>query len=407
MADLQRMTAWLQEHLPEFLEELSRLVNIDCGTSNKAGVDAVGRIFRGWLHSAGFELSEFPLAEYGDCCMATLKGSGQASLMLVGHLDTVYPDGTVAKRPMQIEGERILGPGVSDMKAGLLVGLYAVRALLQDGFRDFEQIVFFLNTDEEVGSQVSRQLYQPVARQMDAALVLESARANGDIVSARKGGAIYRFTVHGRQAHAGVEIEKGANAIVELARCIRDLTGLNGFQPGTTVNVGVIGGGTMPNVVPDLAWADVDTRFVTAEAGQTLDQLIRQIALRPTVPGTRIEIAGGIEKGPMEKTAATAYLVERAQDVARQIGFTFQDVQTGGTSDGNLIGELGIPTLDGLGPVGGLDHSPGEYLELDSIVPRAALLAGLIASIAENRDQIVAFRKRLTEFSSQSLSKGT
>jgi len=161
----------------------------------------------------------------------------------------------------------------------------------------------------------------------------------------------------------------------------------------------------MPNVVPDLAWAEVDTRFVTAEAGQTLDQLIRQIALRPTVPATQIEISGGIEKGPMEKTAATAYMVEMAQDVARQIGFTFKDVQTGGTSDGNLIGELGVPTLDGLGPVGGLDHSPGEYLELDSIVPRAALLAGLIESIAENRDQIVAFRKRLTEFSFQTLSK--
>ena len=393
MTHLQAMTTWLQERLPKFLDDLRALVNVDCGTSNKAGVDVVGRLFRDRLRAAGFELTEFPLAEYGDCCLATLRGTGQARILLVGHLDTVYPNGIVAERPMRIEGRRILGPGSSDMKAGLLAGLYAVRALQHVGLRDFGRIDFFVNTEEEVGSPASQPLYLPVAMQADAALVLESARASGDIVSARKGGAVYRFTVLGHQAHAGVEPEKGANAIVELTRCIQELTALNGLHPGTTVNVGVIGGGTRSNVVPDLAWAEVDARFSTVEAGLVLDRAIRQVAMQPQVPGTRIEVSGGVEKGPMEKTAATAYLVDLARDVAGQLGFTFQDVQTGGMSDGNHIGELGVPTLDGLGPIGGEDHSPNEYLELDSIVPRTALLAGLIAAIAAHRDPLSAISK--------------
>jgi len=386
------ISTWLQAHLPEFLDDLRALVSVDCGTSNKAGVDAVGRLFRDRLRAAGFELTEFPLTDYGDCFLATLRGSGRARILLVGHLDTVYPDGTVAQRPMRIEGQRIFGPGANDMKAGLLAGLYAVRALQHTGFRDFDRIEFFVNTDEEVGSPASQHLYHEVAAQADAALVVEAARSDGNIVSARKGGATYRFTVHGRQAHAGVEPEKGANAIVELARCIQELTALNGLHPGTTVNVGVIGGGTRSNVVPDLAWAEVDVRFVTTEAGQVLDQAVRQVAARPSVPGTRIEVTGGREKAPMEKTAASAYLVELARSVAGQLGFTFQDVQTGGMSDANHIAELGVPTLDGLGPVGGHDHSPDEYLELDSIVPRTALLAGLIAAIATNREQLLAMR---------------
>jgi glutamate carboxypeptidase len=386
------MIPWLQERLPEFLEDLRILVNQDCGTPNKAGVDTVGRYFRQLLRQAGAELTEFPLSNFGDCCLATWRGSGQARLLLSGHLDTVYPDGTVAQRPMRIENGRILGPGTCDMKAGLLAGLYAVRALLASGFNDFAEIHFFVNTDEEVDSPASRPLYQPLAAQMDAALVLEAARPNGDIVSARKGCSLYRITVHGRQAHAGVEPEKGANAILELAHIIQEISELHRPQEGTTVNAGVIGGGTRSNVVPDLAWAEVDARFLSAQAGRALDQAVQGIAAQPVVQGTRIELDGGIQKGPMEKTAATAFLVELAQGLAGEIGLTFKDVQSGGTSDGNFIGELGIPTIDGLGPIGGLDHSPNEYLELDSIVPRTALLAGLIQEIAARREALLGLR---------------
>jgi glutamate carboxypeptidase len=385
---VQVMAAWLQEQLPLFLADLQALVNVDCGTANKAGVDAVGKVFREQLRATGCELTEFPLTDYGNCLLATWRGSGTARILLSGHLDTVYPVGTAAVRPMRIEGGRIIGPGANDMKAGLLTGLYAVRALQQFGFAAFERIDFFVNTDEEVGSPVSPRLYGDVAAQADAALVLECGRMNGDIVSARKGCSTYRFTVRGRQAHAGVEPERGASAIVELARCVRELTALNALDEGTTVNVGVIGGGTASNVVPDLAWADVDTRFVTAEAGIALDRAVRSLAAQPSVPGTAIEVSGGVERGPMEKTAATALLVELAHTIAAELGFTFADIRTGGASDGNYIGALGVPTLDGLGPIGGYDHSPDEYLELDSIVPRTALLAGLIAAIASHRSEL-------------------
>jgi glutamate carboxypeptidase len=392
MTQMNAISTWLQERLPEFLDDLRALVDVDCGTANKAGVDAVGGLFRDRLRAAGFELTEFPLSDYGDCCLATLRGTGQARILLIGHLDTVYPDGTAAARPMRSEGRRILGPGVSDMKAGLLAGLYAVRALQHIGFNDFGRIDFFVNTEEEVGSPASQQLYRPAAQQADAALVLEAARASGDIVSARKGGGVYHLKVHGRQAHAGAEPEKGANAIVELAGCILELTALNGLHPGTTVNVGIVEGGTRSNVVPDMACAEVDVRFTAAAAGQALDRAVRRVGAQPKVPGTRVEVSGGIEKGPMEKTAAVAYLVELAQEAAAQLGVTFKDVQTGGNSDGNHMAELGLPVLDGLGPVGGDDHSPSEFLDADSIVPRTALLAGLIAAIATHRDQLAARR---------------
>jgi glutamate carboxypeptidase len=384
--------SWIEDHLPEYLDILGTLVNVDCGTTNKSGVDHVGRLFRGYLQDAGFELTEYPLVQYGDCCLATYHGNGKARILLMGHLDTVYPDGTAAARPMRFENHHILGPGVCDMKAGLLTGLYAIRALQQVKYSNFAQIDFFLNSDEEIDSPASRALYQTTAALADAALVLESARMNGDIVSARKGCGNYRIHVRGRQAHAGVEIEKGANAIVELMHCILALSALNGLQPGTTVNVGLVDGGIRPNVVPDEAWAEFDVRFVTSADGLALDRAFHQVASRTHIPGTHIEITGGIEKNPMEKTAASAYLIDLVQRVGNHLGIRFRDIQTGGTSDGNYVSEMGIPTLDGLGPIGGLDHSPDEYIDMDSIVNRTALLAGFIKEIADNRDQILQFK---------------
>jgi len=392
MEQLPSIIPWLEDHLSEYLDRLASLVNVDCGTSNKPGVDHAGHIFRGYLQEAGFALTEYPLEQYGDCCLASLRGDGSARILLIGHLDTVFPVGTAAARPLRSDQQHLLGPGVCDMKAGLLTGLYALRALQQVNFTDFAQIDFFLNTDEEIDSPASRSLYLPTAVQADVALVLESARMNGDIVSARKGGGNYRIQVHGRQAHAGVEIEKGANAILELTHCIQEISALNGWRPGTTVNVGLAGGGIRPNVVPDDAWAEIDVRFVTVADGLALDQSIRQIASQTHIAGTRTEVVGGIGKNPMEKTAASTYLVELVQGVAKQIGLRFSDVQTGGTSDGNYISGAGIPTLDGLGPIGGLDHSPYEYIEEKSIVSRTALLAGLISELAVHRDQIMKLK---------------
>ncbi|MBS1251043.1 MAG: Carboxypeptidase G2 [Anaerolineales bacterium] len=326
--------------------------------------------------------------------MGRLTGNGEAHIMLMGHLDTVYPDGTAAARPMQIEGDRILGPGVSDMKAGLLTGLYAVSALQAAGFDDFGEIVFFCNSEEEVGSPASKDLYADVAQEADAALVLEAARANGHIVSARKGGGNYHLKVTGRSAHAGVEPEKGANAIVELAHHVQAFTDLNGIRPGVTLNVGVIRGGTRPNVVPDEAIAEIDVRVARSEDIPVLNAAVREALATSHVAGTTTEVSGGVRTAPMEKTPAIAFLADLAHDLTSDLGFSMDDVFTGGMSDANVIAGFDTPVLDGLGPIGGLDHSPDEYLELSSIVPRTALVAGLIQAIARERDALVELKQK-------------
>lgn len=389
---MQSIVAYLNTQQQNFLADLAALVDLDCGTHNKAGVDAAGAIMRRHLEDLGFVVEIIPLEDYGDCLAGRLAGNGQVRILLVGHLDTVYPDGTAAARPMRIEGSRILGPGVCDMKAGLLAGVYAVKALQATGFTDFGEIAFFCNTDEEVGSPVSRRLYADVACEADVALVLEAARANGDIVSARKGGGTYHLRVTGRAAHAGVEPEKGVNAIVELAHHVQALHTLNDLRPGITINVGVIRGGTRSNVVPDLAEAEVDFRVVCREDVAVLDAAAHQAVATVHAPGTSTRISGGLEVPPMEKTPATAFLADLARQVAAELGFGLGDVSTGGTSDANFVAALGTPVLDGLGPIGGLDHSPNEYLELDSIVPRTALLAGLIQAAASKRSALATLR---------------
>jgi glutamate carboxypeptidase len=383
---VRALVDFLEARREAFIADLGGLVGIDCGTTNKAGVDAVGEIMRGHLERTGFAVEVLPVERFGDCLVGRVRGTGTARIVLLGHLDTVYPDGTVAERPMTIRDGRVLGPGTNDMKAGLLAGAYAVDALHSAGFGDFAEIAFFCNSEEEVGSPVSRDLYADVVRAADACLVLEGGRADGSIVSARKAGGRYRLHVTGRSAHAGVEPEKGANAVHELAHRIVAIQALGGMRPGTTVSVGVVRGGTRANVVPDAAEAEVDVRIAAAGDIPDVDAAIRAAAAATVVPGTSVEVRGGIGMWPMERTPAVARLVDLARGVARELGIDLRDVATGGLSDANRAARWGTPVLDGLGPVGGLDHSPDEYVELDSIVPRTALLAGLIAAIARDAD---------------------
>jgi glutamate carboxypeptidase len=366
------------------LSDLATLVNVDCGTHNKVGVDRVGEWIAARCAEWNWGIETLPLASYGDCRLARLYGTGAGCLLLMGHLDTVYPDGTAAARPMRFEGPKIIGPGVCDMKGGLLVGMYAVRALQLAEFRDFAEIAFFFNSDEEFGSPGSGPLYQPISQKMDVALVLESARANGDIVSARKGSGEFMLRVIGKAAHAGVEPEKGANAVVELAHQIIALYNLNGLLPGVTVNPGVIQGGTATNVVPEEAWVRVDVRSVDPAGAEAITRAINNLPV-PIIAGTRVEVSGEFSYPPMARTPAVYFLAELARDSARACGLEVNDVATGGASDANVLASLGLPVLDGLGPVGGLDHSPDEYIEADSLVPRAAMLAGLIQSILSEK----------------------
>jgi glutamate carboxypeptidase len=278
------------------------------------------------------------------------------------------------------------------MKSGLLAGLYALKAIIgTTGGLPFERLTFVANPDEEIGSPTSTPHIRALAADVDAALVLECARANGDIVSSRKGIRDLRIEVSGRAAHAGVEPEKGRSAILEAARIVRDLHDLNGRWPGVTVNVGVIAGGSRFNVVPEHCRLDVDVRGVARAELEAAEAEIRRIAAATVVPDTTVEIHADAGWWPMEKLARSARLLEHAQGVAGVLGFDLGDAATGGASDANTTSGMGIPSLDGLGPIGGNDQSPAEYLEVDSIVPRTTLLAGLLLAIAHD-PQVLAWR---------------
>ncbi len=380
---MAELTSLFSSELPAYFHDLASLVGVDCGTNSKAGVDRVMRYLRARFRDAGAEVLEFPQEQYGDMFYARWTGRGNARIVLIGHCDTVYPDGTVAQHPFRREGARAYGPGVIDMKSGLLNGLSAIRALVQSGFDNFGEIGFFCNSEEEIGSPVSHEVYAQFVRGANAALVLEPARESGAIVSARKGAGDYQLTVRGKSAHAGVEPENGAKAILALAQHVVALEALNGLRPGLTLNVGVVKGGTARNVVPDYAHAGIDVRIARTEDGEALERAMREIIAREVVKGTSAELRGGITNPPMERTAATDRLLALAREAARDAGFELQDVATGGASDGNNTAALGVPTLDGLGPIGGRAHNAAEeYLVVESVVPRAAMLAGLIARIA-------------------------
>ena len=386
--ELDAIRASIAADFPAYLADLERLVNIDCGSYTPDGVDEVGRWVRAFLEHLGadVEVRPDPSERYGATVIGTFAGaSGGARVLLIGHMDTVFDPGTAAARPFRIEDGIARGPGVTDMKSGLLAGLYALKAILAEAGRlPFEHLTFIANPDEEIGSPSSTSHIRAAAADVDAALVLECARANGDIVSARKGILDTRIGVHGRAAHAGVEPEKGRSAILEAARVVRALHALNGRWEGVTVNVGKISGGTRPNVVAERCDLDVDVRSTTAEGLRAVEAAVRELAAATEVPDTTVDVDVRVSWLPMEKLERSGRLVEHAQAVAERLGFGVPDTSTGGASDANTTSGMGVPTLDGLGPVGGNDHSPAEYLEVDSIVPRTTLLAGLLLAIARD-----------------------
>jgi glutamate carboxypeptidase len=394
-AELDALAANIRDALPAYIADLERVVNTDCGSYTKAGVDAVGTWTAEFLRDSGATIDRRSDARLGDTIVGVFDGRPGAGprLLLIGHLDTVFDEGTAAARPFCIEGDRAYGPGVTDMKSGLLAGLYAIRAMRAVlGELPFERLVFIANPDEEIGSIASTPHIREFAATSDAALVLECARANGDIVSARKGIIDARLIVHGRAAHAGVEPEKGRNAILEASRIVRDVHDLNGRWPGVTLNVGVIRGGTRPNVVPERCELEVDVRATAREHLEAAEREIRSIAAATGVPDTSVEIVEMGRHWPMEKLERSERLVDHAKAIAGRLGFQVRDVATGGASDANTTAGMGVPTIDGLGPIGGNDHSPAEYLEVDSIVPRTTLLAALMLAIA--RDPVVVGWRR-------------
>jgi glutamate carboxypeptidase len=393
--ELEGLRAAIAADLPEYLANLERLVNTDCGSYTPAGVNEVGRWTGEFLEALGatVEYRPDPGGRLGDTVIATFTGREDgARVLLIGHLDTVFDEGTAAARPYRLEDGIAHGPGVTDMKSGLLAGLHALKALIGErGGLPFERLVFVANPDEEIGSPSSTPHIREIAREIDVALVLECARANGDIVSSRKGILDLRALVHGRAAHAGVEPEKGRSAILEAARLVTDLHELNGRWPGVTVNVGVIDGGTRPNVVAELCTLEIDLRATSRDALETAEAEVHRLAEATEVEDTTVELETMARWWPMEKLERSGRLVDHAQAVAGLLGFSVRDAATGGASDANTTSGMGVPSLDGLGPIGGNDHSPAEYLDVESIVPRTTMLAGLLLAIAAD-PEVLAWR---------------
>ena len=376
----------VEARLPRYLAELEALVNIDCGSYTPAGVNRVADQVSASLAELGASVERIlhqPAAgepQLGDLVIGRLDGDRPRRL-LIGHMDTVFDEGSVAQRPYRIDGDRALGPGASDMKGGLLAGLHAMAALRECGERP--AVTFIANPDEEIGSIFSGAHIRRLAPEHDVALVLECARASGAIVSARKGTADLELTFTGRAAHAGVEPEKGRSAILAAAHQVVALHALNGRWPGLTVNAGVIAGGSRPNVVPAECRVQLDLRATTGDAFDAARAEVERLAATSPIEGVTADLRELAVHRPMEKTPATARLAELAIAIAGELGFAVTDVTTGGASDANTTSGLGVPTLDGLGPIGGDDHSADEWLDLASVVPRTTLLASLIDRCGE------------------------
>jgi glutamate carboxypeptidase len=389
--ELTAIEAAIRDAEPAYLADLERLVNIDCGSYTPDGVDRIGAFVADFLAESGARVEHRPdpAGRLGATVIGTWDGDrgtpGGPRLLLVGHMDTVFDPGTAAERPFAIDAEGIAhGPGVTDMKSGLLAGLYAMRTIAARGPLAFERVTFVANPDEEIGSPSSTPHIREIAAESDACLVLECARASGAIVSSRKGILDARIAVRGRAAHAGVEPEKGRSAVLAAADLIQRLHALNGRWDGVTVNVGVVHAGTRPNVVAELASLEVDLRAIRRGDLETAEAEIRSMLTPPSVPDTTAELTEMARWWPMEKLERSGRLVDHAQALAHRLGFETPDVATGGASDANTTAGMGVASLDGLGPVGGLDHSPEEYLEVASIVPRTTLVAALVLAIGRD-----------------------
>ncbi|MDQ3127986.1 MAG: M20 family metallopeptidase [Chloroflexota bacterium] len=394
-AELTALEAAVRADETAYLADLERLVNIDCGSYTPAGVDVVGQFVASFMaaHGARVRLVPDPAGRLGQTVIGTWDGPhgtpGGPRVLLIGHMDTVFDPGTATERPFVIDADGIArGPGVTDMKSGLLAGLYAVKALVAAGPLPFERLTYVANPDEEIGSPSSTPHIREIAAESDVCLVLECARANGDIVSSRKGILDAQVTVTGRAAHAGVEPEKGRSAILAAADLVTRLHALNGRWDGVTINVGVIDGGTRPNVVAERCSFEVDVRAIRRADLEAAEAEIRSMLGSLVVPDVSAELEPMAQWWPMEKLERSGRLVEHAQAVARRLGFEVRDAATGGASDANTTSGMGVASIDGLGPVGGMDHSPAEYLDVASIVPRTTLLAGLLLAIG--RDPVVA-----------------
>ena len=360
------------------LETVKTLTCFESPTTDKAAVDRCGAELASRLEAIGGRVTRLPRPDRGDHLLAEF-GCGASQVLLLGHFDTVWPVGQLDRMPLMRANGRLYGPGIFDMKAGIAVGMLATRALLEIGTPLSRRLVMLWTTDEEIGSHSSRAAIEDEARRSDAVLVLEPSLPGGALKTSRKGCGAYHLVVNGRAAHAGIEPEKGASAVHELAHQILRINALQNLERGLSVNVVQVSGGLRSNVIPDQARATVDVRVPTEEAAAEIDAAFRRLC--PVDERTTIDVSGGLERPPLERTAGVARLYEEARIVAFGLGYELAEGGTGGGSDGNFTAALGVPTLDGLGAIGDGAHALHEHIDIDSLPDRAALVAGLIIRI--------------------------
>ncbi|HMD86950.1 MAG TPA: M20 family metallopeptidase [Terriglobia bacterium] len=380
MLDPKAVLAYCEAELDALVDCLRQAVEIESPSLNPAAIDRMANFFAQEFSKRGAKVQLLSHATAGSAVVAEFwEGAGGTKpLLLLGHLDTVWEIGALAEMPYQVREGRAYGPGIYDMKSGIVCGLWAVQALTALKITPPGPVRFFLNADEEVSSVAFRDELLAEARGARAVLVLEPAAAQGAVKTSRKGVGEFQITVRGRSAHAGINPSAGVNAISELARQIPRIEKLARPKHGLTLNVNVIQGGTRANVIPELAVARVDVRVPTALDREKIEKKMR--ALAPIHPEAKLEITGGVNRPPMERKMASA-LFRKARKLGRQMGLELKEAATGGGSDGNFTAALGIPTLDGLGGTGDGAHARHEHVILRELPQRAALLAALMASL--------------------------
>jgi glutamate carboxypeptidase len=382
---MSQIFRYLETNQDAMIQTLEELVTLESPSDERAAVDAVGETLARAFEGLGAEVDRVPQAAFGDHLRLTW-GQGDRQILLLGHMDTVWPLGEGTERPFTIAQDATTGmlkgtgPGIFDMKGGLVIGLYALSALHALELAPAHRLVFFFNSDEECGSPTSRPFIEEEGRRSDYVLVLEPSRQDA-LVTWRKGIGRFELEIQGLASHAGAAHDRGVSAVQELAHQILHLEALTDYERGTTVNVGVVQGGSKVNVRPASAWAEIDLRVTTAEEGRRMTEAIR--SLRPVNPDASIIVSGRMNRPPWEASPASQALFERARRVGMSLGRDLWPAGTGGGSDGNFTAALGIPTLDGLGIVGDDAHAVTEWADLASLPIRAALLAELLLDLGQ------------------------
>lgn len=369
----RQILKYLRDHQDDMVDHLKRLIDFESPTNHKPSVDKLGIALADELRELGGDVTIIPKEDVGDCVRAQW-GKGDGGILILSHMDTVWDIGTVPGRPTRIEGNRLYGVGSMDMKGGIVIALWALRALRElDLFPD-QPITYLFNSDEEIGSPHSGVNIEEEARKHRAVFVTEPPQ-DGAYKTARKGVSSYIVKAVGRAAHSGADHEKGINAIEELAHQIIKIQAMTNYEIGTTTNVGTITGGTRPNVVPAEASVEVNVRVTTRANADTIYK--QMMSLTAHHPEAQIIVEGGVSVHPMERTPEIVALFKKAQKLATDMGLALNEGSTGGGSDGNRTAALGIPTLDGMGIVGEGGHSIHEYGEIASMPERSAIMAAM------------------------------